>query len=185
MKNAPPRALFLDRDGVINIDKRYLYRIEEFVFIDGIFELATAAQAAGYLLFVITNQSGIGRGYYGEEDFQRLNRWMLERFAERGVRISAVYHCPYHPEAGLGAYRRESEDRKPGPGMIFKARDAFGVDLENSILIGDKSSDMEAARRAGIGRSILLTADPGTVISKGVETYTRLDQIRTALFESG
>jgi D-glycero-D-manno-heptose 1,7-bisphosphate phosphatase len=150
------RALFLDRDGVINVDRHYVHRVEDFEFVPGIFDLCAHAQAAGYRLVVVTNQAGIARGYYTEADFQSLTRWMLDTFARRSVVIDRVYHCPHHPTAGLGAYRRESFDRKPNPGMLLRARDELGLDLARSAFVGDKESDMEAGRRAGVGRLIKL-----------------------------
>jgi D-glycero-D-manno-heptose 1,7-bisphosphate phosphatase len=155
--NMPSRALFLDRDGVINVEKNYVYRIEDFEFIDGIFELCALAQNRGFKLIVITNQAGIGRGYYTETDFQHLTNWMLNVFRERGIVIDRVYHCPYHPTAGIGEYRRESFDRKPNPGMILKARKDFDLDLPQCVLIGDKDSDIEAGWAAGVGHLIKLS----------------------------
>ena len=154
-------ALFLDRDGVINHDGAgYTHRIEDFVFLDGIFELCAAAQARGMALVVVTNQAGIGRGYYTEADFQALTAWMLERFAERGIAIQAVEHCADHPEHGIGPYRRENPRRKPGPGMILDACAAHGLDAGRSVMVGDKASDMAAGRAAGVGTLILLAAGP-------------------------
>ena len=157
----PPgrKALFLDRDGVINVDRHYVHRVEDFEFVDGIFELCTRARALGYRLVVVTNQAGIARGYYGEADFQSLTRWMLGVFEERGAPIDRVYHCPYHPTAGLGDYRRESFDRKPNPGMLLRARDELRLDLAASTFIGDKDSDMAAGRAAGVGRLIRLLTE--------------------------
>lgn len=153
------KALFLDRDGVINVDRHYVYRIEDFEFVDGIFELCATARARGFRLVVVTNQAGIGRGYYSEDDFGRLTAWMLDQFTARGILIDRVYFCPFHPTAGIGAYRRESNDRKPAPGMILKAKAALNLDLSRSILIGDKPSDIEAGRAAGIGYNVRLLAD--------------------------
>ncbi len=152
----PRKALFLDRDGVINIEKNYVWRVEDFEFLPGIFELCALAQGLGFLPIVITNQAGIARGYYTEADFQRLNEWMLGEFRVRGIEIGYVYHCPYHPTAGIGEYRRESFDRKPNPGMILKARRDFGLDLSRSVLVGDKDSDIEAGRAAAVGYIIKL-----------------------------
>jgi D-glycero-D-manno-heptose 1,7-bisphosphate phosphatase len=150
------RALFLDRDGVINVDRHYVHRVEDFEFVPGIFELCAHAQAVGYRLVVVTNQAGIARGYYTETDFQSLTRWMLDAFGRRGIVIDRVYHCPYHPTAGLGDYRRESFDRKPNPGMLLRARDELGLDLASSAFVGDKDSDMDSGRRAGVGQLIKL-----------------------------
>jgi D-glycero-D-manno-heptose 1,7-bisphosphate phosphatase len=155
----PPldRALFLDRDGVINVEKNYVHRIEDFAFLPGIFDLCAAATAQGYRLVVVTNQAGIGRGLYTEADFQHLTRWMMAAFEQRGIAIARVYHCPFHPTAGLGEYRRESFDRKPHPGMLLKARDDLRLDLSRSVFIGDKASDMEAGLAAGVGHLIQLS----------------------------
>jgi D-glycero-D-manno-heptose 1,7-bisphosphate phosphatase len=150
------KALFLDRDGVINVEKNYVYRIEDFEFMPGIFDLCAQAQALGYCLVVITNQAGIARGYYSEADYQRLTDWMLGEFRARGITIDRVYHCPYHPTEGIGAYRRDSFHRKPNPGMILDARDALGLDLSRSVLVGDKDSDIEAGRAAGVRYNLKL-----------------------------
>lgn len=149
-------ALFLDRDGVINVERHYVHRIEDFEFVDGIFELCRTAQTLGLRLVVVTNQAGIGRGYYTTADFEHLTAWMLRQFATRGIAIDRVYHCPYHPTAGLGAYRRDSPDRKPAPGMILKARADLDLDLSRSVLVGDKPSDIAAGRAAGVRHNVLL-----------------------------
>jgi D-glycero-D-manno-heptose 1,7-bisphosphate phosphatase len=153
------KALFLDRDGVINVDKGHVGRREDFEFVPGIFELCRCAQRVGLLPIVVTNQAGIGRGLYSEEEFQALTRWMVSEFESRGVRLGRVYHCPYHPSAGVGEYRRESFDRKPNPGMILRARDDFALDLGQSVLIGDKDSDIAAGRAAGVGFNLRLVHD--------------------------
>jgi D-glycero-D-manno-heptose 1,7-bisphosphate phosphatase len=150
------RALFLDRDGVVNEDSGYVCRPEDFRFVRGIFDFCRAAQSKGYLLVVVTNQSGIARGYFTESDYESLSSWMRAEFLGKGIRIDAAFHCPFHPDHGIGAYKRESFDRKPSPGMIIKARDRFGIDLGRSVLIGDKDSDIEAGRRAGVGRLLFL-----------------------------
>ena len=148
-------ALFLDRDGVINIDHAYVCRQEDFEFVDGIFELCRNAKRLGYLIFVITNQAGIGRGYYTEQDFLRLTDWMCGRFATEGAVIDRVYFCPFHPEHGVGHYKADSPFRKPGPGMILQARDEFDVDLARSVLVGDRESDIQAGIAAGVGSNFL------------------------------
>lgn len=153
------KALFLDRDGVINEEKNYVHRIEDFAFMDGVFELLSYAQSLNYLLIVITNQAGIARGYYTEKDFHRLNEWMLTQFKVKGIQIERVYFCPYHPTHGIGEYKKDSDFRKPAPGMILQASRELGVDLTRSVLIGDKESDIEAGLRAGIKKNILLKSD--------------------------
>lgn len=150
------KALFLDRDGVINIEKNYVHKIEDFEFVDGIFELTKYYQDKGFLIIVITNQAGIGRGYYTEEDFHILNNWMIEQFKKNGVTITEVYYCPYHPVHGMGEYKKDSYDRKPNPGMILKAREKYNIDLGESLLIGDKESDIQAGKNAGIVKNFLI-----------------------------
>jgi D-glycero-D-manno-heptose 1,7-bisphosphate phosphatase len=153
------KALFLDRDGVINEEKNYVHRVEDFEFMDGIFELLSHAQCHNYLLVVITNQAGIARGYYTEKDFHKLNDWMIGQFRSKGITINKVYYCPYHPTQGIGDYKKDSKFRKPGPGMILQAEKELHINLSQSILIGDKESDIEAGRKAGIGQNILLKSD--------------------------
>lgn len=151
------RALFLDRDGVINVNHGYVHTPEKFDFIDGIFDVCRHAQHLGYLLIVVTNQAGIGRGYYSEDDFLHLTEWMKQQFRHQGINIDAVYFCPYHPEHGRGQYRRDSDCRKPKPGMILKAIDEYDIDPSSSILIGDKESDMAAGEAAGISKLLFLS----------------------------
>ena len=149
-------GLLLDRDGVINEDVDYLHRIEDCRFFDGIFEMAGAFVSRGYVLAIVTNQSGIGRGLYSEEQFEQLMRWMQGEFAHRGITIAAVYHCPDHPTEGIGAYRRENPWRKPGPGMLLQAAADLELDLSRSWCIGDRASDIEAGKAAGIGTLVRL-----------------------------
>jgi D-glycero-D-manno-heptose 1,7-bisphosphate phosphatase len=177
---AQGKALFLDRDGVINVEKNYVYRIEDFEFLPGIFDLCATARDLGFCLVVITNQAGIGRGYYGEADFQYLTRWMLDQFQGQGIAIDRVYYCPYHPTAGVGEYRRESFDRKPNPGMILRAQQDLGLTLADSALIGDKDSDIEAGRAAGVGHllKLLPEAATGLVADPGVNLCRDLDAVR-------
>lgn len=149
------RALFLDRDGVINHDAGYTSKIGDFHFIDGIFELCREAKRQGYLIIVVTNQAGIGRGYYTEQDFLVLTDWMKKRFEEEAAPITDVYFCPYHAVHGIGEYKQESFDRKPNPGMLLKAAEKYQIDLSQSIMIGDKESDIEAAGNAGVGTKVI------------------------------
>ncbi|WP_374575241.1 D-glycero-alpha-D-manno-heptose-1,7-bisphosphate 7-phosphatase [Phenylobacterium sp.] len=144
-------ALFLDRDGVINVDRGYVHRWEDFQWIDGAKEAIGAFNRAGWLVFVVTNQSGVGRGYYTEGDMHALHDRMVEDLARSGGRIDAIYFAPQHPEAPLEAYRHpDPPDRKPNPGMLLKAFAEWPVDRERSIMVGDKPADLEAALRAGI-----------------------------------
>ena len=146
-------ALFLDRDGVINVDKNYVHRIEDCEFVDGIFDLCRAAKAKGYMLIIVTNQAGIAKGYYTEQDYVTLMNYMGAEFEKQGCPLDDVFYCPFHKD-GLGEYRKDSEDRKPNPGMILKATVKHHIDLKTSVLIGDKDSDIEAGRRAGVGINI-------------------------------
>ena len=135
------KAVFLDRDGTINVEKDYLYHIEDFEFFPGVINALRLLQDAGYLLIIITNQSGIARGYYNEKDFETLNKWMLGELESRGVHIDAVYYCPHHPEAKLEKYRIDCGCRKPKLGMYEKAVKEFDLDLRNCFAIGDKIRD--------------------------------------------
>lgn len=148
-------ALFLDRDGVINVDHGYVHKPEQVQFCDGIFELVRAACERGLAVVVVTNQAGIGRGYYTEHDFEQLTRWMQARFVEAGARLDRVYHCPYHPQHGLDAYRIESDWRKPAPGMLLQAALDLSLDLQGSLLVGDNETDVQAGQRAGVGCTVL------------------------------
>ena len=146
MTAASRRGLLLDRDGVINHDSGFVSRIADCRFIDGIFELARAFAARGFIIVIATNQSGIGRGYYSEADFLELMGWMRGEFMRRGVEIAATYHCPDHPAHGIGRHRRETPWRKPGPGMFLQAAADLSLDLARSWTIGDKQSDIAAGR---------------------------------------
>jgi len=175
------RALFLDRDGVINHDSGYTSRAENFQFIDGIFDLCRAARRSGYLLIVVTNQAGIGRGYYSEQDFSTLTEWMRERFEAEGVPITDVFHCPYHPEHGIGRYKKDSFDRKPNPGMLLRAAEKHGLDLKRSVMIGDKDSDMQAASKAGVGVRCHYLADEHEVVLSRAATH-KIHSLRDGIF---
>ncbi|MED3778581.1 D-glycero-beta-D-manno-heptose 1,7-bisphosphate 7-phosphatase [Geobacillus stearothermophilus] len=172
------RALFLDRDGVINVEKEYLYKIEEFEFIDGVFETCRYFQDLGYLIIVITNQAGIARGFYNEEDFKIITDWMLKEFEKEGVKITKVYYCPHHPE-----FSGECECRKPKPGMILEAQKEFNIDLAKSILVGDKNSDIEAGITAGIGKNYLITTGHKITENRfGVKILHNLRELYTEVF---
>lgn len=145
------KALFLDRDGVINVDHGYVFEPKEFEFSDGIFELLKIASDQGYKLIVVTNQSGIARGYYTTEDFYKLTDFMTNELAKQGVPISAVYHCPHSPDDNCNC-------RKPKSGMFDKAIRDHDIDVRNSIMIGDKPSDIEAANSVGITKTFLVSS---------------------------
>ena len=166
------KALFLDRDGVINIEKDYLYKIDDFEFIDGIIELCRYFLSNNYKIFVVTNQSGIARGYYSEKDFLYLTRWMIEKFHSFGITIEKVYYCPHHPDiTGF------CECRKPKPGMLYQAKNEFHIDMSNSIMIGDKERDIEAAQNAGVQLTYLFDSLQQTEISSATRIVTQLNEI--------
>jgi D-glycero-D-manno-heptose 1,7-bisphosphate phosphatase len=145
------KALFLDRDGVINVDKVHVSRSDDFKFTEGIFDLCRKYQSEGYLIMVITNQAGIAKCLYTENDFLKLTAWMVEQFQINNVTISKVYHCPHHPD-----FTGPCQCRKPKPGMILQALKEFDLNISECVLIGDKETDLEAGRRAGIPESNLL-----------------------------
>lgn len=159
MADQPPLkpALFLDRDGVLNEDQGYVHRWDDFRWIAGAKETVADFNRAGWLVFVVTNQSGIGRGYYTEEDMHALHARMSAELAAAGARVDAIYFCPDHPEAPLERYRHpDPPNRKPNPGMILQALREWPADPGRSLLIGDKPSDLEAALRAGV-KGVLFT----------------------------
>lgn len=166
------KALFLDRDGVINIEKDYLFKIDEFEFIDGIFELCKHYQDLGYLIIVVTNQSGIAREYYTQKDFLMLTNWMIEEFKKHDIILSKVYYCPHHPDiSGI------CKCRKPSPGMLLDAKRDFNLDLSHSIIVGDKERDIEAGLNAGLQEAYLYDATATIKKSKATKIVTSLSQI--------
>ncbi|MEX3972091.1 D-glycero-alpha-D-manno-heptose-1,7-bisphosphate 7-phosphatase [Paraburkholderia caribensis] len=175
--SAKKRALFLDRDGVINVDIGYLHRKEDCVFLPGIFELVRTARRLGYDVFVVTNQAGIARGYYSEETFAEYTRWMLDQFVAEGAPITQVYYCPHHPTAGVGEYLRVCECRKPAPGMLMRAASEHDISLSSSLLIGDSITDMQAAQAAGVSSRYLISGDGCAVIGEEFQRFQTLHAI--------
>jgi D-glycero-D-manno-heptose 1,7-bisphosphate phosphatase len=156
---APLRpAAFIDRDGVINRELDYVHRPEDFHLLQGAITGLQHLQAAGYALVVVTNQAGIARGLYSEADYEHLTRYMRALLREHGVELAGVYHCPHHPTAGIGAYRVDCTCRKPQPGMLLDAARDLGLSLPHSVLVGDKASDVEAGRRAGVRHCVLVSS---------------------------
>ncbi|MBT0662966.1 D-glycero-beta-D-manno-heptose 1,7-bisphosphate 7-phosphatase [Geobacter pelophilus] len=164
---AKRRAVFIDRDGTINEEKEYLYRPEAFEFIPGVPEAIRILGEAGFLVVVVTNQSGVARGYYGEDDVRSLHRYMDELLLTAGAKVDAYYFCPHHPVNGVGEYRIDCRCRKPMPGMLLQAVSDLGIDLSASWMIGDKLADVEAGIAAGCRSAMVLTG-------YGTEEQTKL-----------
>lgn len=159
------RALFLDRDGVINIDKGYVHRPEDCEFVSGIQALIGRANRDGLKVFIVTNQAGIARGYYSEAQFLHFTSWMLHCLGEQGAYVDRVYFCPHHPTAGLGGYLQDCECRKPRPGMFRQAMSDFDIDMDQSVMVGDTLNDMQAAAAVGIQQRYLFLPDGDPTVS--------------------
>lgn len=166
------KALFLDRDGVINVEKNYLYKIEDFEFIDGIFNLCKYYQDNGYKIFIVTNQSGIARNYYSDKDFEILTLWMIKEFNKNNIKIDKVSYCPHHP-----AITEKCNCRKPKPGMLNALELDFNIDMKNSIIIGDKERDIEAGLNAGLKETYLFDEAKIIKISKATKIVSCLKDI--------
>lgn len=150
------KAAFIDRDGVVNEERDYVHRVEDFHILPGVPEGLRLLQQHGWKLVVVTNQAGIARGLYTEADFQHLTRHMRAQLALQGVQLDGVYHCPHHPTAGVGALRTDCSCRKPHPGMLLQAAADLGLTLADSVIVGDKGSDLEAGRAAGLAACVLV-----------------------------
>jgi D-glycero-D-manno-heptose 1,7-bisphosphate phosphatase len=155
----PKSALFLDRDGVINVDHGYVFEVEKFQFVPGIFELTRfVANELGWPIVVVTNQSGIGRGLFDEKAYEAITKWMCDQFVAAGSPLTRVYHCAYHPTHGVGRYRQDHPWRKPKPGMLLQAAADYDIDVKSSVMIGNSLGDVEAGSAAGVG--LLIRLDP-------------------------
>ncbi|AHG19179.1 D,D-heptose 1,7-bisphosphate phosphatase [Chania multitudinisentens RB-25] len=156
-------AIFLDRDGTINVDHGYVHEIDDFQFIDGVIDACRELKNMGFALVLVTNQSGIARGKFSEDQFMRLTEWMDWSLADRDVDLDGIYFCPHHPEAVIEEYRQTCDCRKPQPGMLLQAQKELNIDLAASYMVGDKIEDMQAATAAGIGTKVLVrTGKPVT-----------------------
>ena len=169
---------------MINIDHAYVCKPDNFEFVDGIFELCRTAEYLGYMIFVVTNQAGIGRGYYTEQDLLNLTDWMLAEFIKQGVDIDKVYFCPAHSEHGIGKYKVDSPNRKPNPGMILQANEEFKINLAESVVVGDKESDIQAGVAAGVGCNVLFcpSEKERPVRSSANTIVTRLSDVSSILY---
>lgn len=157
------KALFLDRDGVINHDYGYVHRPDNFHFLDGIFAVCQLASSKGYKIIIVTNQSGIARGFYKMDDFLLLNDWMIAQFNKHNISIHATYFCPHHSEGIVSEFRAKCDCRKPEIGLFLRAKKDHNIDIVNSIIIGDKETDILAGKKAGIRTRILLSSEQKTV----------------------
>ncbi|MCK9492353.1 MAG: D-glycero-beta-D-manno-heptose 1,7-bisphosphate 7-phosphatase [Sulfurimonas sp.] len=166
------KALFLDRDGVINVEKEYLYKIDDFEFIDGIFDLCRYYQDLGFIIVVVTNQSGIARGYYSEDDFETLTSWMKGEFLKQDILISKVYYCPHYPKIS-----GKCSCRKPSPGMILDASRDLNINLSESIIVGDKERDIEAGIAAGLKCGYLFDESNNIRVSKANKIISKFKDI--------
>jgi rfaE bifunctional protein nucleotidyltransferase chain/domain len=153
------KAAFLDRDGVINKDKAYVHLWENFEILPGAIEGMLILQNAGYVLVIITNQSGLARGYYTENEYQSLTNTLRLHLSEQGVKVAGIFHCPHHPDGRVHSLALVCNCRKPKPGLLIKAANELGIDMPSSILIGDKQTDIDAARAAGVGRAYSVDSD--------------------------
>ncbi|MGL4358647.1 MAG: D-glycero-beta-D-manno-heptose 1,7-bisphosphate 7-phosphatase [Cetobacterium sp.] len=162
------KVIFLDRDGTINVEKSYLHKWEDFEFEKNAIEGLKKLKDLGYEFIVVTNQSGIGRGYYTEEDLVTLNNQMTKKLKEFGIEILECFYCPHHPEKGIGKYKVDCNCRKPNPGMLLEGIKKYDVDIENSFMIGDKKGDLEAGKKAGL-KSILVLTGYGKKIEEEVK----------------
>ena len=176
----PRPALFLDRDGIINLDHGYVHRPEDTQLVPGIIALCRRARALGYALVVVTNQAGIARGYYSEDQYHAYSGWLRGHLAGQGALLDAIYHCPHHPDAGSAACRRACACRKPAPGMILDAMRDLHLDLPHSVMLGDSAGDIEAGRRAGVGHLWLLSGSTPEA-APDVRVFADLDAARAAL----
>jgi D-glycero-D-manno-heptose 1,7-bisphosphate phosphatase len=170
------KTIFLDRDGVINKEVGYLHKIKDFEFIDGVFDACLYFQSLSYQIIIVTNQSGIDRGYYDASDFHIVNTWMLDQFKNNNINILDVFFCPHNPESNCDC-------RKPKPGMFNQANDKYNIDMKKSWMIGDKEADVQAANAAGIQNTVLVKS--GHVIdevnSKAEFILDSIEQVRTVI----
>ena len=156
-------AIFLDRDGTINVDHGYVHEIDNFEFIDGVIEAMQELKAMGFALVVVTNQSGLARGIFTEEQFEHLTEWMDWSLADRDVELDGIYYCPHHPQGSVDAFRQECDCRKPQPGMLISAQRFLHIDMAASYMVGDKLEDMQAGKAAEVGTKVLVrTGKPVT-----------------------
>ena len=176
IKDSQMKIIFLDRDGVINKEVGYLYKIEDFEFIDGVFDACLDFQSSSYKIIIVTNQSGIGRGYYSEKAFHTVTDWMLSQFKDHKVDILDVFYCPHGPDSNCDC-------RKPKPGMFNQANAKYHINMEASWMIGDKEADIQAANSAGISNTVLVKSGHNIdeINSKAKFVFDSIKQVSKAL----
>jgi D-glycero-D-manno-heptose 1,7-bisphosphate phosphatase len=174
------RAAFLDRDGVINVDKGYVHRVEDVEFVAGVFDVCHWLVQRDFCLVVVTNQTGVARGFYTEQDVLQLHAWFAAQFARRGIPLKRFYYCPHHPELGHPPYKVVCPCRKPAPGMLLRAQQDCNLDLARSLLIGDRESDIEAGRTAGLAVTIRVQDEADGTPSRASIAVPRLRELLAA-----
>lgn len=172
------KALFLDRDGVVNEDFGYVHKKEQLKYVEGIFNLCLKASKLDYKIIIVTNQAGIGRGYYSEDDFKKFMEIIKLQFTSKGITINAVYFCPHHPKHGLNRYKKNCAFRKPNPGMIKKALTDFNLDASKCIMVGDSITDMQAGQQSGINKLFMLTNSSNIINNINCEFITNLKTVK-------
>lgn len=179
--NGGNAALFLDRDGVINIDHGYTHRVQDLEFIPGILELIGLANSNGYLVIVVTNQAGVARGFYDEEAVKAFNNAVSLAVSKVGYRVERFYYCPHHPDGRISRYKKKCSNRKPGSGMLLRAATDYSIDLPRSIIVGDKPTDIEAGRRASLRAGYLFDPQmrlPSRVATEGGFTLAMVNNLK-------
>lgn len=175
------KAIFLDRDGVINKDKGYVYKIKDFKFEKNALASLKLINFEKFLVFIVCNQAGIGKGFYAKKDFYKLDRWLRLFLLKNKIKIKKTYFCPHHPEAPIPHYRKKCFCRKPNIGLLLKARQEFKIDLKQSYLIGDKTSDILAGKRAGCKTILLKTGYGGKDALYAIRPNFLVNDLREAI----
>lgn len=184
METLTKKSVFLDRDGTINEDPGYLSKIEQFIFLPQALEALKALQEAGFALVVITNQSGIARGYFTVEDLDKVHNHMEELLSQAGIKLGGIYYCPHHPEKGLPEYVQQCSCRKPGIALLQKAAEELNLDLVQSYMVGDKLSDIGAGQQAGCKTVLVLTGEGKKTLAKKANWQYQPTEVAANLYQA-